>query len=447
MNAMRSRLAMPVIAAVAALLFIFPHALRWWRGNTALMGEYPYFYLMEGSASDLLSALIASMHGMPLVAAAAMVAAMALTTLACAALLKRNGAERNTAAAALFLFVTAPTTIYLSSYLNPYGLALLLTGISMLLLTTRLPWLAVLPLIPLLWLDRLALLCAAVLLLAYLGFRREKRTMLLTALLALGALAAQAALRRPWLLERLPGYVPALELFADIGALHGFGLFLLLLAIAGLVRSRKEKGRMLPAYGAMLAFAVLGLMLSPHALLFATPLIVLFAAHGLAYFWERPWELNLMRHLTAAVLLYGVLFSAVAYGDRIADTPPTAAMVESLTWLRQRHEPATVLSHPQKSFWISYYANHSPFTSYNDPRYEERWAASREIFRSRDLKNTTQLLAQSNITFIWIDAAMKQGQVWSEEDAGLLFLFRNERFKRIYYKDEIEIWEVQREEP
>ena len=46
---------------------------------------------------------------------------------------------------------------------------------------------------------------------------------------------------------------------------------------------------------------------------------------------------------------------------------------------------------------------------------------------------------------IWIDSQMKDGQVWTKEDEGLLFLFSNkETFRRVYNKEGIEIWEVRK---
>ncbi|MBR9691538.1 hypothetical protein GOV06_02025, partial [Candidatus Woesearchaeota archaeon] len=67
---------------------------------------------------------------------------------------------------------------------------------------------------------------------------------------------------------------------------------------------------------------------------------------------------------------------------------------------------------------------------------------SNTTFYSRNLKTTRSILDKYNIRYIWIDPKMKQGQVWTREEQGILFLFRNsETFKKLYSKDDIEIWE------
>ena len=65
------------------------------------------------------------------------------------------------------------------------------------------------------------------------------------------------------------------------------------------------------------------------------------------------------------------------------------------------------------------------------------------IFYSRNLKKTISLLDKYDISYILIDSEMKQGQVWTEKEEGLFFLFSNsESFKKIYDKKGIEIWRV-----
>ena len=65
---------------------------------------------------------------------------------------------------------------------------------------------------------------------------------------------------------------------------------------------------------------------------------------------------------------------------------------------------------------------------------------TQEIFKSREFKRTVQLLEDNKISIIWIDKSMKNGQVWNSNDEGLLYMFRNDRFLKIYDTNGIEIW-------
>ena len=111
----------------------------------------------------------------------------------------------------------------------------------------------------------------------------------------------------------------------------------------------------------------------------------------------------------------------------------------SLTFLKEK-DAGIVLSHPQKGFWVEYWAEMPAYIDYSDSDFAVRANVTGQIFYSRELERTFDLLESNSIKYVWIDDAMKSGQVWIEEDEGLLFLLRSERFKRVYYKDGIEIW-------
>jgi hypothetical protein len=64
------------------------------------------------------------------------------------------------------------------------------------------------------------------------------------------------------------------------------------------------------------------------------------------------------------------------------------------------------------------------------------------LLRSRDLRRTQALVEAGNITYVWIDPAMKEGQVWDSKDDGLLFLLRKGHFARVYDEDGIELWRL-----
>jgi len=82
------------------------------------------------------------------------------------------------------------------------------------------------------------------------------------------------------------------------------------------------------------------------------------------------------------------------------------------------------------------------FVSDRGKNLSQRLNITDSIFNSRDLFYTGRLLKDNNITYIFIDDLMLSSLIWTEEDQGLNFLFRNnETFKKIYSNPTTEIWE------
>ena len=77
------------------------------------------------------------------------------------------------------------------------------------------------------------------------------------------------------------------------------------------------------------------------------------------------------------------------------------------------------------------------------PNLEKRQNITNDIFYSRNINKTLDLINENNLTYILITKEMKQGQVWTSNDQGLLFLIRYyASFKNIYDDDNIELWQV-----
>ncbi len=108
-------------------------------------------------------------------------------------------------------------------------------------------------------------------------------------------------------------------------------------------------------------------------------------------------------------------------------------------------EEYSIFTHYSKGLWIESIAQRQPLLD-SQINYildlNIKFNDTNTTFYSRNLKTTKSMLDKHNIKYIWIDKDMKQGQVWTREKQGILFLFRNsETFKKVYSKDDIEIWE------
>jgi len=167
-------------------------------------------------------------------------------------------------------------------------------------------------------------------------------------------------------------------------------------------------------------------------------IIVFFAAHCFKKLIDRKWDLNFVKNLTIIVLICSFLFSAVSFANRTADAAPDAAILRSLKELKD-YETGIVITLPEKAWWVEYYSEQPVFGKLLDK--DDAYIAN-EILDSKNIEYTSDLLDKHDIRYIWIDHEMKQGQVWTSEDQGLLWLLPNkEKFKNLYNIGHVEIWE------
>ena len=424
---------------VSTILF----ALRFFMGNPTIPGVYPYYYLLSSSQSGygifhlFVSFLHLSFRGYWVVSILGTLLLFALFY----NLLHIHHRHPVFVFASVFLFVLTPTTLYLSAFFGPYLFALILLCFVLLLIRSNHPLIAGVPFIGLLFFDQLVFFCTITLIATYLAFLERRNTIFWFLFASFFSYITRSIFFWPPVFQPISEQHLFISLFSDLGGLYGVGFFVIILGIIGIAQSWQSKKIFLPAYLSLLVFFVIYQSLSPLALLFFYPLIIFFAASGFLYFWERDWSLPLVRFLTLALILYGVLFSGISYIGHTASLPPTPLVFDSLDWFRI-HAPSSsvVLSHPSRGFWLSYGSGLVPFVDYTHSDFALRSGIASELFASRDIKKTIPLLEHYNISFIWIDPAMKNGEVWRGNDEGILFLFRNERFKRVYNQNGIEIW-------
>jgi uncharacterized membrane protein len=236
------------------------------------------------------------------------------------------------------------------------------------------------------------------------------------------------------------------ELISDLGALHGLGVFSIILAIIGfsiMWKQRKEHSLIFIPLLVMIIFLFYNKTVVVY-LLFLSSILAGKAFDEIA---KMKWEIKIIKDLTLILIICGILFSTVSYISRTSKINPDENIINSLDWLSHYSMAGeTVFSHYSRGFWINYVSGRNTMINQNFeylPDAERRFNDSNEIFYSRNLEKTKNLLYRYNIDYIWIDEEMKNGLVWEKEDEGLLFLFRNnETFKNIYNNQGIEIWKV-----
>lgn len=234
---------------------------------------------------------------------------------------------------------------------------------------------------------------------------------------------------------------------SDFGSLAGLSIFGILLALAGLAITWKRNYH----YSFFYLIAIMSFALSFYMDIFRFYINFLVAVSSglcLVYISKMKWQFKLIRNLTVLILVCGLLFSSVSFAARLSAYQPSKEAIKSLGWLNSYDgSKSVVLSHYKNGFWLEYSGKVAVMDKnfYFTPNLLQAYNETQTIFYSRNLERTTKLLNKYDVTYIWITPEMKNGEVWSKENEGLLFLFRNkEFFEKIYDEGSIEIWKYKR---
>ncbi|MBW2977469.1 glycosyltransferase family 39 protein [Candidatus Woesearchaeota archaeon] len=230
----------------------------------------------------------------------------------------------------------------------------------------------------------------------------------------------------------------------ELGTTTGFRIFTLLLAILGFFKLWSEENKRTSLFILLLLFQ--SSFFVTNLTFYLNFIMPIPAAYGLLTLIKMRWKVELIKKSTLAILIISLLLSSFSSIGTISVSQPTNQIIDSLAWLKSNSkENEKVLSYFTNSFWIQKIADRPTLTDQllkNNLLYTNLFNISHTIFYSRNIEITTSLLQDNNITYIWIDQNMKTQQVWTKPDQGLLFLLENsEIFKKIYNKNDIEIWE------
>lgn len=339
----------------------------------------------------------------------------------------------------LLFLILSPAFIYAFTILNHYSFFIFLSllGFTLLLRKNRFlnclsfPVFAIIP-----FFDVFSSILTSFFLIVYFYLRKGGKVKMLICLI-IALTIFNAVLGKPFFLGP---YVPQnmfTDFFFDFGSLFGFSLFSLLLAVVGLLATWKKEKFFL-AYLFLPLFIILSFYRT-SALIYLNFFIVFFASFGFAYFFNKEWKLNIIKDAFLLLLILGLIFSALTSLNKFSALPPSAEIKESFLWLKENTEPGQVIfSHPRDSYLIEYFSKRPAFIHYHDADLETKLNITNQIFQSTYIKETFPLLEQNNLFYICLSPKTKANL---PPDRGLIFLFQNERFKRIYNREDIEIWE------
>ena len=242
------------------------------------------------------------------------------------------------------------------------------------------------------------------------------------------------------------------ETIADLGAFVGFGIFSILLFALGLYVMWKKQPMVKKYILFIIVLLIITYYFSDGKYLFNLCVSII-SAIAFIYLLEQEWKLSLIKDVSLFILILGIIFSGLSTITRITAAYPTLDEYHAILFLQQQYSNIN-----NQEYILSYYRYGHLLQSipesngklpvfldtksYELNKYLNQSIIANELFYSRDIKKTTQLLTKYQIKYIFITPFMKSGIVWKKENQGLLFLLKNsERFKSIYNKNGVEIWE------
>ena len=348
----------------------------------------------------------------------------------------------------LFLVLT-PAFIFSFVTLYSYGLFLLLTLLGFFLIyknDKKLRYLSLLPFILATLFDTLSALVLLILQLTYLYNNKNKNykdqlpfyAVILTVILLI---FNQLVLEIPLILGPFHKQILFTDLISDLGGSSGLGLFITILALIGLIDVVRRKDFKI-LY--LLPILIIAYFFNTNVIFFIGIITSLLASFGFIRLIGRNWNLLSLKKFTAIILILGILFSTLAYMNRLPGYQPLKEDREVLSWIMENTpEDSVILSSPENTYLIKYFAGRDPLSVFDHGSIKDRNQLSEKIFSSLYIRDLFPLLEDNNVDFIYINRNMKKEL---PKDQGFLFLLKNERFKLIYSSGDSEVWVFEKEQ-
>ncbi len=245
--------------------------------------------------------------------------------------------------------------------------------------------------------------------------RRRWRALVVAAVLVMAALIAWQQAPR----LQFEWVTPVIGVLAELGKPPGLGAMEWVIAVLGIAG-------VWASAGFLVVIAVAYASVTTVGAAFALPLWVALGAIEIMQLYQRKWRVDLMRWDVLLFVTLAVLLATFIVGSSVVKSEPTPLLVNGLTQLKESN---TVLVYGPVVPYLRYWSDAKVVVG------------SDELWYGRDIQNTTVVLSERRVDSIIITRQMREGQVWTKEEEGLLFLLKNsEMFKRRFNNAEVEIW-------
>ncbi len=345
----------------------------------------------------------------------------------------------------LFLLITPAFTFSFTAFtFQGILLFLILLGMTLLLQEKRiLLWCAVLPLLATTFIDGVSVLLSIAFLFPFLKSAHPKKNSnrtdfiakAIVFLLVLSSIIQIFFLHQPFFRGPFEQENLLENVIVDFGNGTGMSIFFILLACVGLFASwKKEKTRWTYLYAGITLFAALFVQ---RNVLFLAVVGAFFAMQGFLFFAERKWAISFVKGFTLWVIILGMVLSFLASLPQQAAAEPSWTEVGIFELMRKELPiSATVFSAPEQSYELKYFAGKNPFVWFHQ-RDQQKESDSRTIMESSYISTTFPLLEKRGLSFLYITPALKE----SLQEAGIVFVVKNERFRLRHSQHGYEVWE------
>jgi len=348
----------------------------------------------------------------------------------------------------VLFWIISPLYIYSFTVSNPFSIIILLnlSGFYF-LIKKRLSWISIpiLSLIPLFGVQHAIL---TILLLFFYSIKNKEKLILCTSIiLILFTISAGLIYFDVYDIQKKVSFEEK-NLLQDnivgIGALLGFNIFTIILAMIGLVRSWKSKHIFASLYIILILLFSASYYINSQFKIILNIMICLYAGLGMIAIVRMQWEQKLIRNLTIIILVLGIVFSSLSYVQRLSFMDPDLDLIDNLVWLRENSRTnEVVLSHYKNGYWIEYFSgrpasvkSNSEFESYNETLL---------LFKMRNEENALELMNRYDIKYIFVDRKTLDLMMDENNRIGLGFLMDNSAdFEKVKDGEEIDIWKYER---
>ncbi len=232
------------------------------------------------------------------------------------------------------------------------------------------------------------------------------------------------------------------NIFSILRASLGFDLFLFVLFLTGFViiwiKDKEKKLFHLAVFGLIILS-----LFNSTARVFASFIIIIYCVVAITYFYNRRWELSIIKTGTLLLVLCSLVFSVVNQANLLVNAQPDKEMQNALISLKGL-DKGRVLTSEENGFLVEFYSEKNVLLDANSflvPDCSELKNAADTLFRATRLKEAEPLIKEHELRYILITPSMKQ-ELWEAREQELWFLIKHsESFIKKYEEEGIEIWE------
>lgn len=340
------------------------------------------------------------------------------------------------------LFVSSPLVVFIFSTISPLALALPFLILSAILYIKKNP-LSILTIIVVTLIDIPLAIALGLLMTLYSLFNEQK-----ISLAVLNAISIIATITILYLfnfnpLTRLVLIEPTIStVFTSFGATEGYSMVILILGFIGLAQNWNKSVKTSGFY-LMILFLFIASMYYPSLRILVMIVASIYAGKAFHSLIKKDWNIPAIKDITLLLVMCIIIFS-ITVSIKSEITFLDKNTLEAIDYLSTVNDNKLVLSSEENGFLIQKNVGKETFLDSSSKLYTDysyRKMISEKIFYSRNLIEIEELLQENNITHIYINKKMVDGQIWNSPNEGLLFILKNSnKFINLYFNEDASVY-------